>query len=487
MRCCILVMTAMCWSSAPGRLDAADRPSWDEAARALRKAVRFFRTDVSAEGGYLWRYSADLARREGEGRTGRRTAWIQPPGTPTVGQAYLEAYERTGDEYYLDAARETAHALVRGQLKSGGWDNRIEFDPELRKKYAYRVDENPGSRNLSTLDDNKTQSALRLLMRVDRTLRFRDAKIHEAVRYALESLLRAQYPNGAWPQQYSEAPDPARHPVKEADYPESWPREWPKKDYRGYYTFNDNTLADAIDVMFEAAEIYGDDRYGKATRKAGDFILLAQMPDPQPAWAQQYDAEMHPAWARKFEPPAITGGESQGVLRVLLELYRRTGDRKYLAPVPRAVAYLRKSELPDGRLARFYELQTNRPLYFTKEYELVYRDDDLPTHYGFKVSSKLDAIETAYRRLVESGPRDAGRRRRPATHRMTPRLADEAKAVIEALDERGAWVEPGRLRFQAEDDKTEPVIATATFVENVDVLSRFLAASRPERSRPDGK
>ena len=36
--------------------------------------------------------------------------------------------------------------------------------------------------------------------------------------------------------------------------------------------------------------------------RAGDFILAAQMPEPQPAWAQQYDAAMHPAWARKFEP-----------------------------------------------------------------------------------------------------------------------------------------------------------------------------------------
>ena len=33
-------------------------------------------------------------------------------------------------------------------------------------------------------------------------------------------------------------------------------------------------------------------------------------------------------------------------------------------PVPRAIQYFRKSQLKDGRLARFYELQTNRPLYF---------------------------------------------------------------------------------------------------------------------------
>src|SRR5690606_15434487 len=101
----------------------------------------------------------------------------------------------------------------------------------------------------------------------------------------------------------------------------------------------------------------------------GDFIRLAQLPKPQPAWAQQYDADMHPAWARKFEPPAVSGAESQGVLRILMALYRRTGERRFLEPIPRALRYLKASRRDDGRLARFYELGTNRPLYLTTKYE----------------------------------------------------------------------------------------------------------------------
>src|SRR5210317_2163203 len=110
--------------------------------------------------------------------------------------------------------------------------------------------------------------------------------------------------------------------------------------------------------MLEAEEIYGDPKYRDAAEKAGNFILLAQMPEPQPAWAQQYDFEMHPTWARKFEPPAVTGGESQGVLRTLLMLYRNTGESKFLEPIPRAIDYLRRSRLSDGRFARFYELES---------------------------------------------------------------------------------------------------------------------------------
>ena len=85
-------------------------------------------------------------------------------------------------------------------------------------------------------------------------------------------------------------------------------------------------------------------------------------------------------------------------MSTLILLYRRTAGssqdaEKFLEPLPRALAYFRRSLLDDGRLARFYELETNRPLYFTKQYELTYSPDDMPTHYAFIVSSRLDRIE----------------------------------------------------------------------------------------------
>ena len=454
-------------------------PTRQQATDALNKAVNFYRSKVGFEGGYLWRYSADLARGEGEGRAGRTTAWVQPPGTPTVGEAYLSAFLASGNPRLLEAANETGQALVRTQLRSGGWSYRIEFADDDRTRYAYRVDSaNKNARNVTTLDDDNTQSALRFLMQLDLALKFQNATIHRTCKYALDSLIKAQYPCGAWPQRFGSFPDPKNFPIKKASLPDSWPRKFPPgNQYGSYYTFNDNVLADMIETMFRAHQIYDEQRYLEAALRGGDFIILAQLPDPQPAWAQQYDFQMQPAWARKFEPPSVTGGESQRVLQMLLELYQHTGDKKFLEPVPRALAYLKKSHLKDGRLARFYEMRTNRPLYFTMDYQLTYEDDDLPTHYGFIVSSRLKQIERAYRKLASDPYVPLLPSTRPKRIAMSPKLVNECQRVLREMDDRGAWVEPGRLSRYGRDDPTTQVITTRTLIHNLQILADYVSAS----------
>ena len=456
---------------------------------AMRKAVSFFHDKVSASGGYLWQYSEDLSEREGEQQASKTQAWTQPPGTPYVGEAFLEAYLVSQEDYLLDAARDAGHALARTQLVSGGWDYRLEFDSKKRGGWNYRVEQrtdssnvNSRAKNVTTLDDDTTQAALRFLMKLDIVLQKKDQQIHEAVQYALDALLKAQYPNGAWPQRYREFPEADDFPILKASYPDAWPREHPKEDYRSFYTFNDNTLADLIDTMFLAGQLYDEPRYEAAARKAGDFILLAQMPEPQPAWAQQYNAKMHPAWARRFEPAAVTGGESQGVIRVLLTLHRHTHDDKYLFPIGKALNYLERSRLPNGQLARFYELKTNRPLYFTKDYVLTYDDSDMPTHYGFKVSSKLDRLRAAYETALKAPP---GRGPIWPTRRSPPRpnadLNKDAMKAVKALDSRGAWFEPGQLRAKGNDARKQKIITTKTFATNLRTLSRFVGSMKRQK------
>lgn len=480
---------------------AVESPSRDEVIAALHKATAFQHDQAARHGGYVYASSADLKLREGEGTTDDDTIWVQPPGTPTIGEAFLDAYDATGDEIHLRAARDAGRALLLGQRQSGGWYYSISFAPEERKKALYRRDleghflpegVSPKDKhsdagwsvwkrrkyegNQTILDDDVTQAATRFLVRLDKTLEFKDSDVHLAALYALKSLLTAQYPSGGWSASWDRfqafQPSEQQYPIVRASYPQTWSKTWPK-DFTGCYVTNDELMSRMIDTLLCAHEVYGDQQYLDAAKRAGDFLILAQMPDPQPGWAQQYDAKMQPVWSRAFEPPAICGRESQEIIATLIRLHSATGEPKYLEPIPRAIAYFRSSLRPDGRLARFYELDTNRPIYFTRQgggrHQLTYDDDRIASGYGYIVDSRLDELEAAYNAAANG--------QIPMPSEQT--TAEVAGDIIAALDDRGAWVEAGRLRHH----KVEPpggVINSATFANNVTLLCGYLESLPPK-------
>ena len=263
----------------------------------------------------------------------------------------------------------------------------------------------------------------------------------------------------------------------------SGPRKYEGKRYSGYLTLNDNTQRDCIRTMLLAYEVYGKKAYLEGALKGGEFLLLAQMPEPQPGWAQQYNAQMQPDWARKFEPPAITGGESQGAMRTLLELYEVKQDPKYLSAVERALAYYEKIVLPDGRLARYYELKTDRPLYFTKDYKLTYDDSDVPTHYSFKVGSSLGSLRRSLERLQKGDvkPRELSK---ITFSNPSPKAV---RRTIDRLDSKGRWVDSRSLRTWPKEEGKDKTISTSTFIKNITVLSDYLASQKSEKSEKSEK
>lgn len=449
-----------------GPICAAAEPSRDEALAAMKRAAEFYRREVAVRGGYVYYSSLDGRKRLGEGVASPTQVWVQPPGTPTVGLAYLAAHEATGEKLFLDTADAAAEALIHGQLRSGGWTNSIDFNPQ-GKTAAYRNGQGKG-KDLSTLDDGTTQTALLFLMRVDKAHDFRHKEIHAAAKIARDALLAAQFPNGGFPQVWSGPPE--QRPVVKAKYPDyDWRTENRIKEYWTQYTLNDDLAGDVADTLVAAAEIYRDERAELALKKLGDFLILAQLPDPQPAWAQQYDAGMRPIWARKFEPPAITGRESQDAIATLLKIHRRTGDAKYLEPVPPALAYLRKSLLPNGQLARYYELQSNRPLYMTKRYELTYDDGDVPAHYGWKAASHLDRLESEYQ---------AARSGKPSPSSADRPSFEQVAAILKSLDDQGRWVteyDQSPLVGQPHFRPGDKYLSSAVFSRNLTTLSRFVA------------
>lgn len=454
------------------RLPAAD-PAGALAAQAkatMRRAATYYHTQVATHGGYVYHYTPDLKTRWGEGLATVDQIWVQPPGTPTVGLAFARAYEATGDQFYLKAATDAALALVHGQLESGGWTNSVDFNPRGDNVAQYRNGRGKGKNN-STLDDGITQGALRLLMHVDRAHEFRHAEIHEAARIALDALLAAQFPNGGFPQVWTGPVEP--QPIVKANFPEyDWRTEGRIKEYWTMYTLNDGLAGTVAATLFDAALIYRDKQYADVAKRLGDFLILAQLPQPQPAWAQQYNYAMQPIWARRFEPPAVTGGESQDAIETLMTIYRVTGDDKYLQPIPAALAYLRKSLLDDGRLARYYELQTNKPLYMNRngrDYYLTHDDRNLPDHYGWKIDSRLDELTAAYERCR------AGDRNKPEA--TASELEQQVRKIIADLDDQDRWMsvyDGERLIGQPKFAVGDRYLSSQLFSDDIETLSRYL-------------
>jgi hypothetical protein len=158
--------------------------------------------------------------------------------------------------------------------------------------------------------------------------------------------------------------------------------------------------------------------------------------------------------------------------------YIETGNRKFLDPIPRALDYLEKSALSDGRLARFYELGTNRPMFFTRDYQLTFDDSDVPTHYSFKVTNRTDSIRRRFSQVAEFDDRmRESERAKLWDRRETPKKInpDDVRRIIDSLDDRGAWVERGDLKHHR-NQKGIQLISSATFAKNLDALSRFASS-----------
>ena len=88
-------------TSSHGADEATARQALERAAGCLRS--------ISTNGGYVGIYSLDLKKRYGEAvyeKAGATQIWVQPPGTPSVGEVFLRAHRVTGKKEYLDLSRD---------------------------------------------------------------------------------------------------------------------------------------------------------------------------------------------------------------------------------------------------------------------------------------------------------------------------------------------------------------------------------------------
>ena len=466
-----------------GTVFVSAAPTKQEALAAMRKASDFMANTVACRGGYLWNYSADLSERWGEAPARPTQIWVQS-ATPNAGELFIEAWKATGDEVYLTYARQAANALIYGQHPLGGWHYVIDFDkPGLDRWYSdvfsqfkWGMEEYRHYYGNCTYDDETTQGATRFLLHLYMTTL--EPAYRGPLLRALDFILMSQYPNGAWPQRY-----PLRYEFVHDGL----------ADYTSYYTLNDNSMRDILNVLIEAWEKLGDERYLKAALRGADFMIAAQGPEDQAGWAEQYGMDMQPAWARTHEPAGYMPRQTEQCIIQLEQFYLMTGDRRYLKPIPAALAWLEKSSFgrsENGRykLARYYEVGTNKPIYQHKTdkvnelgYGLYTYDSDPTGVSGGWVFTEvdIDRLRKGYEEVSALSPEAAVARygerknREPGVPKVDP---EEAGKIIGAMDARGAWVEDIRVYDTAitmtalEPYKTIKGIAISRFISRMRTL-----------------
>jgi hypothetical protein len=164
----------------------------------------------------------------------------------------------------------------------------------------------------------------------------------------------------------------------------AWPQWYPSiGSYHDYWTFNDDALSNCIKVMIRAHRQYQKPVYIKSVEKAGDFIIESQIKGSQAGWPQQFDHDLNPGWARRFEPPGICSSVTASTIGILLDIFLYTKNEKYLKPIPAAIEWLEKSKIDENTWARIYEMNTNKPIYGQHDREVHYLASEGRTDYRF--------------------------------------------------------------------------------------------------------
>jgi hypothetical protein len=466
---------------------------------------------VSYRGGYVWSYAPDLSQQFGEMEAYRTMCWIQPPGTPSVGHAYLDAYHATGDERFYQAAYRTAMAVKQAQRDEGGWNYIHDFAGEgsLKRWYdtigrnGWRLEEFQHYYGNSTFDDAGTAVAAQLMLRM--YLEKKDERFLHPVRRAIDFIQAAQFgaemgiADGGWPQRFPHA----RHSISSMPMPNAFqlpPGAWAGMedgDYTLHVTFNDDVMGENIKFLTLCVMALGETRLIGDITRAMECMRRLQQPAPQAGWGLQHLSRATngrpagaPAGARTYEPRSLATHTTQTNVNQLFNYFMLTGERKYLARIPEAIAWLKSCPLPANAVElnpllgggrthpTFIQLGTNQAIYVHRygsnihngAYFFSQEIRDTLSHYSAGRAVNIPAMEARYNQLssmsdaevaelVERSPL-AGRERRPLPKYFTIREVDfpdlfegakmitpvvpetEVATLISDLGSKGYWTSP---------------------------------------------
>jgi PelA/Pel-15E family pectate lyase len=280
--------------------------------------------------------------------------------------------------YATTEARGIADTVLQYQSPHGAWPKNTDL---TRVPSAAIRAEIESSGSADTIDNGATTTPMRFLALVGEATG--DARYRGAFERGLDYLFSSQYPNGGWPQFF---------PLREG--------------YYAHVTFNDDAMVNVMALLRDVAAAKPPYAFTSPARQARakdafargvEVILRTQLRQGEKltAWCAQYDEKtLEPAWARKYEPPSLSGNESVGLARLLMGIEHPKPE--VVAAVEGAVAWLQAVTIPGLRLeeftdaegrkdrrvvtdaaasplwARFYELGTNRPIFLGRDSKVHY-------------------------------------------------------------------------------------------------------------------
>ena len=301
--------------------------------------------------------------------------------------------------YATDDAIRIADNVLLFQRDTGGWPKGIDMARTLSEKQKAEALKAKSKKD-STLDNGATHTQLLYLARVYNATKIERFK--QGFLKGVEYLLKAQYPNGGWPQFYPWEGHP---------------------EYSRFITFNDDAMMGAMSVLSDIAKkkshyAFVEENIHKrakdAIQKGIECILKCQIvvDGKRTAWCQQHDQEnFEPRPARIYEKISICGCESVDIVRFLMDIDRPgpevieavqsavlwfdnvklTGIRQIEKPDQSAEDGYDKVIIEDANAppvwARFYQIKTNRPIFCGKDgiikYSLAEIEQERRTGYAW--------------------------------------------------------------------------------------------------------
>lgn len=372
------------------------------------------------EGGdYAW-HKDNLATAEGSPKPGDiNAAWTFAGKWNPSRQPTLVSFPKINGNTTIPVSADpktdpVAENMLAYQRAVGGWPKAVnEIKVDYNKTLGdaeRRAIKNDSLHKDATIDNAATMREIRYLAKAYKTTG--NSSYLYAAEKGVRYYLKAQYPNGGWPQYY---PDSGL--------------------YRSQVTYNDDAMMNVMNVLQDVIESKND--LGVISRSLVPAVTLAVnrgvqcilktqvMVDGQlTAWCAQYNHKtLQPEMARKFELVSLSGSESVGITRFLMRVKDPSAEIKNA--VSAAINWFEKVKItgykyvdveapkePKGKdrvlvpapgntvWARFYEIGTNRP-FFTgrdsiKKYDVKEIEHERRTGYAWYGTWPEKLLKTEY-------------------------------------------------------------------------------------------